>query len=47
MTERREGCGASLLVFLTCGEYDVDGNERAMFSTTGVDITGLYNIEIK
>jgi hypothetical protein len=24
------------LVFLTCNEYDVAGNERAMFSTTSL-----------
>jgi hypothetical protein len=34
----REEWNWGLLVFLTCNEYDVAGNERAMFSTTSVDI---------
>jgi hypothetical protein len=33
-----EGCSCSL----TCSEYDVAGNERAMFSTTSVDIRKSY-----
>ena len=30
---------------LTCSEYDVARNERAMFSTTSVGIRKLYNVD--